>query len=320
MQIRDNKMKSELRKDYLLNKYVIITPGRAKRPRDITEQTILHRDKECVFCPENVEKKLITDKIGEKTWDVLAIKNKFPAVTLNNKKAYGAQEVIIETNKHGKELSELNEKKIEDVLRMYQRRTEAISKIPAQGWSASGGKKMDYVLVFKNNGSKAGASIMHAHSQVFATDIIPPDVQEEMTAVENYCAEHNRNPYADIIKKEIKSKRRIYSDKLVAAFCPYASAYHYEAWIFPQRLVDNITELNKPEIKTLAQVLKKILEKLHSLDVSYNFFMHQVISNPNQYFYIKIQPRDSIWAGVELGSGIVINSISPEVAAKFYRK
>lgn len=304
-------MKSEIRKDYLLNKYVIITPGRALRPRDISEQTVLHRDKKCVFCPENIEKKLILEKINKgKNWQTLAIKNKYPAITLNNAKAYGSQEVIIETPKHGFEFSEMSEQEIESVLNMYQKRTKALSKI----------KNIDYILIFKNNGSKAGASIMHAHSQIFATDIIPPDVQEEITAAEHYYTKHKRNAYEDIIKKERKSKRLIYIDETIAAFCPYASTYHYEAWIFPTRMVDNITELNAKEIKTFAAILKKILHKLNTLNISYNFFMHQVISNSNQYFFIKIQPRDSIWAGVELGSGIVINSVPPEEAAAFYRK
>ena len=66
--------------------------------------------------------------------------------------------------------------------------------------------------------------------------------------------------------------------------------------------------------------MKKILKKLHSLGLSYNYFMHQAVSNKDQHFYIKIQPRDSVWAGVELGSGLVINSVPPEVAAEFYRE
>jgi len=54
--------------------------------------------------------------------------------------------------------------------------------------------------------------------------------------------------------------------------------------------------------------------------LSFNFFLHQIISDRDQHFYLKIQPRDSVWAGVELGSGLVVNSISPEIAAKFYRE
>jgi len=303
-------MNSELRKDYFLNKYVLITPTRAKRPRDITEETVLRRRAPCVFCPKAISSKEIIDSIGDKTsWQVLALPNDYPAVTLKNKRAYGAQEVIVDTAKHGVEFGELSESEIFTVLKMYQRRTAALSKI----------KNLDYVLVFKNSGSKAGASLTHAHSQIFATDIIPPEVQEEITAAINYQTEHQRNAYEDIISKEIKSPRKIYADKLIAAFCPYASQFHYEAWIFPQRFVDNITELTEAELKAFAKILKKILLKLHRLNLSYNFFMHQVISNPNQYFYLKIQPRESTWGGVELGSGIIINSVAPEEAAKFYR-
>jgi UDPglucose--hexose-1-phosphate uridylyltransferase len=304
-------MDSELRKDYLLNKYVIITPGRSKRPRDIAEETVMRHNQPCVFCPQVIKQKKVTDRIGDKNnWQVLSLPNDYPAVTLTNKKAYGAQEVIIDTPKHGVELGELNESEILDVLKMYRRRTLALSKI----------KGLDYIIIFKNNGSKAGASIAHAHSQIFATNIIPPEVQEEIAAAINYQMENKRNAYLDIIKKEIKSPRKIYADKLVAAFCPYASQFHYEAWILPRRFADNITELTETELKAFAKVLKKILGKLHRLNLNYNFFMHQVISNSNQYFYLKIQPRDSIWAGVELGSGLVINSVAPETAAKFYRK
>ncbi|MCK4553437.1 DUF4931 domain-containing protein [Candidatus Parcubacteria bacterium] len=320
--------KSEIRKAYLLNKYVIITPGRLKRPRDIKEQTIIERTKPCPFCPEKINNADILDEISarggsratgghsafggkiSKNWQVLSLNNIYPAVTLDNKKAYGTQEVVIETPNHVKELAELPESQIELLLRMYARRTKAIAK----------NKKIDYILCFKNQGSKAGASIVHAHSQVFATHILPPEVHEELGLAQNYTIKHGICPYCDIIKKEMKTERRIFEDKYIAAFTPYASEYHYEAWIFTKRHLDNITKLNQAEFKSFARALKKILLKLHQLGLSYNYFLHQVISRRDQHFYLKIQPRDSIWAGVELGSGLVINSIAPEAAAKYYRK
>ncbi|MCD4693953.1 galactose-1-phosphate uridylyltransferase, partial [bacterium] len=85
-----------------------------------------------------------------------------------------------------------------------------------------------------------------------------------------------------------------------------------------KRHVDNISLLNEKEFSSFAKALKKILKKLNSLDLSFNFFLHNVISDKNQHLYLKIEPRDSVWAGVELGSGLVINSIPPEEAAKFY--
>ena len=118
----------------------------------------------------------------------------------------------------------------------------------------------------------------------------------------------------------MKSERKIYEDNYVAAFAPYASEFHYEAWVFTKRHIDNVDEMNKHELKSFSKAMKKILTKLGALDLSYNYFLHQLISNRDQHLYLKIQPRDSIWAGIELGSGLVINSISPEVAAKYYRE
>ncbi|OGF25728.1 hypothetical protein A2303_07050 [Candidatus Falkowbacteria bacterium RIFOXYB2_FULL_47_14] len=308
------KFKSEIRKAYLQDKYVIITPGRAKRPRDIKEETVIKRTAECPFCPGNIKNNILKDKImkpdEEKKWLVASIDNIFPAVTLDNKRAYGSQEVIIETRRHTDDLDDLNIDEIEQVLRMYARRTEVMSKID----------NIDYVLCFKNQGSKAGASIVHAHSQVFATDIIPPEVNSEIAAAQSYKIKHGTCPYCDIIKKEMHSERKIFEDRYVAAIAPYASEFHYEAWIFTKRHIDNITLMKPMEFRSFAAALKKILVKIGRLDLSFNYFLHQLISNHDQHLYLKIQPRDSIWAGIELGSGLIINSVSPETAAKYYRE
>ena len=121
--------KSEIRKDYLLDKYVIVTPGRIARPRDIKEETIISRLADCPFCPEKINPKNITDQIDAPEGEIISLKNIFPAVSLDNKNAYGAQEVIIETPDHKKELHNLGQTQIERLLRLYAKRTEALSKI-----------------------------------------------------------------------------------------------------------------------------------------------------------------------------------------------
>ncbi|MFH1482630.1 MAG: DUF4931 domain-containing protein [Patescibacteria group bacterium] len=304
-------IKSEIRKDYLLDKYAIITPGRASRPRDIKEQTIISRTGKCPFCSENIKPEKIIDsmKIADGS-SIISLGNLFPAVSLDNPMAYGEQEVIVETPDHNKELCDLLVEHIEQLLRFYARRTAIFSQ----------NKKIDYVLCFKNQGSKAGASIVHAHSQILATAILPPEIKEELRLARNYEKKYCRCPYCDIIKKEKVSERRVFEDKNIVAFTPYASQYHYEVWIFTKRHLDNITSLNNHEFISLAEALKKILVKLNSLDLSFNFFLHQAISVKGQHFYLKIQPRDSIWAGAELGSGLVINSVAPELAAEYYRE
>ena len=297
--------KPEIRQSLISNKSVIIAPNRAMRPNDIKNKPKLG----CPFCKKNVNQKNVVDKIKINDDEITCLKNIFPAVSLNNKKAYGTQEVIIETQNHQNDLSHFSLEHFVSLLEMYTRRTKAIAK----------NKKIDYILCFKNQGLEAGASLAHAHSQIFATGIIPGDLKEEKRLALEYRLEHNRCAYCDIIKKEMKSKRKIYSDKYVAAFAPDASQFHYEAWIMTKRHVDNIVDLTLDEKKSIAKVLKQLALKMSSLNLSFNYFLHNVISDKQQHFYIKIQPRDSVWAGIELGSGLIINSVSPEDAAKYYR-
>lgn len=306
------KPKSEFRKHYFLNKYVIITPARFKRPRDVHEETIHDKNDNCGLCPSGIEKGLILDYLGAKSrWLVMVLKNKFPAVTLNNKKAYGEQEVIIETPDHGVDMANLSIEQIELVLEMYVRRAEKLAK----------NKKLNYLLIFKNSGSKAGASLHHSHSQIFATELLPPIVEESLAEAKKYLSKTGRCPLCDVVRQEMKAKKRlILENKEIAVIAPYASEYHYEAWLVTKRHLDNIVDLNSRELKSLAAALKKILTKLHQLNLSYNFSFEQVVNDREQHFCLKIQPRDSVWAGVEMNSGLIINSVPPEEAAKFYRK
>ncbi len=305
-------MKPEIRKDYIQEKYVIIAPLRKKRPHQIEKPQISEaQDQTCVFCPEQVNKVKDLLTIGPlKNWRIKVIKNIFPAVSLDNPNAYGTQEVVIETPEHVRELDDLPEKHIADLLEVYALRTKEISK----------NKKIQYILIFKNNGGRAGASIIHSHSQIFATAFLPPHLIDKSQRVQAYKLNNGNCVYCDVIQKELKSERIIYKDKNVIAFAPYASMHNYEAWIMPLRHVDNITCLTKNEKDSFAKTLKIILKKINALGLSYNFYFHQVINDEDQHLYMKITPRGSVWAGVEIGSGLVINPVPPEDAAEYYRK
>jgi len=314
--------KNELRKDYIQEKYVIIAPRRGKRPHDTkVPETEKSKTASCVFCPEDLKgSDLLIKKYncsihkkknnGFSDWDIFVLRNKFPAVTIDNPKAYGTQEVVVETPDHFAELEDLSIKHISKLLDVYALRTKRISQ----------NKKIEYILIFKNNGGRAGASLQHSHSQIFAADFLPPHLFDKSQRVQAYKLENGTCVYCDVIEKETKGPRIIYRDKYVIAFCPWASIYNYEVWIMPIRHLDNVTQLNSSERVSFAKILKKILGKISDLGLPYNFYFHQVIFDEDQHLYMKITPRGSVWAGVEIGSGIVINPIAPEDAAKYYRE
>ncbi len=308
------QVKSEIRKDYIQEKYVIIAPKRGKRPHELKitapVKPIVSNDA-CIFCPHNLLSVPSLYQQGPKAnWQIKVIKNKYPAVSLNNPKAYGQQEIVIETGDHVKEMEDLSVKQIADILKAYAARTKSIAK----------NKKIEYILIFKNNGGSAGATLQHTHSQIFATQFLPPHLLDKSQRQQQYKLQHKSCVYCDVIKKEAKGPRLIWQDKQVIAFTPYASNFNYEAWILPKKHYDNITDLTAKDRLSWARILKHILNKISQLNLPYNFYFHQVINDNDQHLYMKIVPRGSIWAGVEIGSGLVINPILPEEAAKYYRE
>jgi len=306
-------MKPEIRKDYIQEKYVIIAPKRGKRPHDTIKPKEHHKRlvSSCIFCPHNLMKiHSLYLKGAKKDWQINVIANKYPAVSLDNPKAYGQQEVVIETPDHTEELENLSTDHIADLLQAYSERTKAISK----------NQKIEYILIFKNDGGIAGASLQHAHSQIFATKFLPPHLLDKSQRQQAYKVKTGNCVYCEVVAKEAKGPRLVYKDEYVIAFTPYASMFNYEVWIMPLRHLDNITELNNNERKSWAKILKHILQKISQLDLPYNFYFHQVINDNDQHLYMKIVPRGSVWAGVEIGSGLIINPIPPEDAAEFYRQ
>lgn len=308
--------RSAIRRDYLLAQEVIISPGRAARPKNqkVTKSKIDQRvAASCFFCPEKLDYNNVIELLpanSAKKWQVAAINNIYPAVEMDNHQALGKQEVIIDTPRHEQSLAEVTIDQLAMVLKMYARRTIALSKQPP----------LDYILCFKNYGHDAGASLEHSHSQVFATKMLPLAIRAELSAAKRYRRRTGHCPHCDMILKEVAATERlVWQDHNVAVIAPHASRFPYEAWILPRRHQDNIGQASQVELRSLATGLSLILRRLQALGMAYNICLHQVISATDQHFIIKVQPRGNIWAGVEIGSGLIVNSMPPEEAAIFYR-
>lgn len=308
-----NPERPEIRKDYIQDKFVIIAPRRGTRPHDVSyeeDRKATRRGTQCWFCPPAINHQQPLAVVGtKKRWQIFVIPNKYPAVSLDNPHAYGVQEVVVETPHPDQQLEELPVSQIESLFKIYAQRLRDIQA----------NRHIQYVLIFKNNGGRAGASIQHAHSQIFATEFLPPHLFDKSQQVQKYKLRTGRCVYCDVIKKESTSPRAVYQDNFVIAFTPYASIHNYEIWILPKRHFDNITDLTPNERRAWSTILKKVLKKVTKLGLPYNYYFHQVVNDEDQHLYMKIAPRGSVWAGVEIGSGLIINPISPEDAAHYYR-
>lgn len=310
---------SEIRKDYILERYVIIASGRAMRPDILKKENDANEDNaRCFFCPGNEDKTPKTIMQVPKTgdWEMRVFENKFPVVDRSSKKgniaekndlhrckdAYGCHEVLVETPRHLEQMWDYGSEKIADLLELY---AERINKL-----SMDEGVK--HVAVFKNQGKDAGASQVHSHSQIIAYNHIPEEIRAKEEAIKDYdcCA------YCKIIDIEKQSGRAIYDDENVAAFAPYASRFPFEAWFFPKRHILSLAEANDLEIKSLAEALDRALKKLKLLDAPFNLYIQE--GYKDMHFHIVLAPRLGKWAGFELASGTIVNTVPPENAAEFY--
>lgn len=307
-------IKSERRKDYVQDKYVIIAPHRQVRPHAAVKPTVPEIGRQravCPFCPPAILKERDLQRVGPRDdWRILVKKNLYPAVTPDNPKAYGVQEVVIETPDHDKHLEELPIAQIVELFDVYAERTRELMANP----------RLEYILIFKNDGGPAGASLRHSHSQIFATDFIPPHLVDKSRKVFEYRLRHGSCVYCDVLARESRGPRRVWQDEHVVAFTPYASMHNYELWILPRRHFDNVTDMAPAEKRSWARALKLALKAVAKLGLPYNYYFHQVVHDADQHLYLKITPRGSVWAGVEIGSGVIINPVAPEAAAAYYRR
>lgn len=311
----------ELRKDYILDRYVIIATERAKRPDEFISASAPKKESTlCYFCPGNehtTPAEFSRYPENSNKWQIRVFPNKFPAVKPEGKyevttdnlfytysDSYGSHEVIVETPHHDETLSDLSRERIALVLKTFRERISFNLKNPF----------IKYVSVFKNKGEKAGTSIQHTHCQLIANNIIPEIIKEKENAVQKYgyC------PYCAIIEREKNSYRRCYENNTFIAFAPYASRFPFEIWLFPKRHMIKMDELNENEYDDASELLKKILLKLKSLNADYNFYLQYGLKN--MHLHIEICPRISTWAGYELSTGNIINTMPPEKAAEFYRQ
>jgi UDPglucose--hexose-1-phosphate uridylyltransferase len=334
----------ELRKDLVTGRWVIIATERGKRPSDFKPEPAEVQDTaNCPFCaghegmtpPEIYALRPGGTKPNTSGWRVRVVPNKYPALGIDDplvKKGvglydvmsgFGAHEVVIETPDHCRPIHELSVDEIRDVIEVYRHRVEDLH----------GDIRFRYVLIFRNEGAQAGASLLHPHSQIIATPITPKRVKEELQGAEAYFKARERCVFCDMIHYEKDAGSRIVheTDQFIS-FCPFASRFPFEILLFPKQHESNFHALQGRE-RELALALKMTMDKLYTAlrRPQYNYVIHTAPNlfprrgywqtiHEDYHWHFEIMPRLTRVAGFEWGTGFYINPTPPEQAAKYLRE
>ena len=331
----------ELRKDPIVGRWVIISTDRAKRPTDFAREDLTMKGGFCPFCPGNENKTPPEIQAYRPAngggpaakntpgWSVRVVPNKFPALGIegtidrqadgmfDRMNGVGAHEVIIETPEHNLSLATMPAKKIEDVLWAYRDRILDLKK----------DRRFKYILIFKNHGDPAGASLEHAHSQLIALPIVPIYVTEEIMGAKQYFLYKERCVFCDVIRQESDAAVRVVdenSDFLTIA--PYAPRFPFETWILPKRHESAFENSSTQVFENLAVALKTLLMKADRVldNPPYNLVIHtspvQDSTNDHYHWHVEFMPKLTKTAGFEWGTGFYINPTPPEEAARFLRE
>ena len=336
---------NEVRKDYLLNRWVVIAKERKKRPTDFVNNNKIANKGICPLCPGNEHMtppavlvynfsegkiKKEKDKKGFtfKDWSVRVIPNLYPVFKPPKQKNYeikekstsafqaiGHHEVIIESSCHEEHLGIARPSQIIQVIEAYLDRIKTLSK----------NNYVKHISIFRNYRPEAGASLAHPHSQLIATPCIPTILNQEKKASKMFWDKNCKCCFCDILDKEKKSPRFIWENNSFLVFTPWASVNPLEFWIMPKMHHSNMLDMSEMEKKDLAEVLRVSLGGLKNVVNSppYNFGFHSLIDEKTTDYYhwhLEVYPRLNIWAGFEKSTGMFINVISPEDAALELRK
>ncbi|MFA5059090.1 MAG: galactose-1-phosphate uridylyltransferase [Candidatus Omnitrophota bacterium] len=329
---------AELRKDPIVGRWVVVNTKDSWGPQDFDKEEHHYKQEAiCQFCygrehqtPSEIEAvRPHNTKADTQGWMVRVIPNKFPVLRIEGElkrsglgifdtmNGIGAHEIIIETPNHRKSLADLTNEEILSVVKKYQSRSKSLAE----------DKRFKYILIFKNFGDSAGASLEHGHTQLIALPMVPKYVLEELEGSKYYYEYRGRCIFCDMINQEYQDKERIVAEnKDFICFCPYVPRYPFETWIIPKKHsapFNSITEEEQYHLScSLGEVLRRMKVALNN--PSYNFFLHTAPvgyeNNESYHWHIEIIPKLTRVAGFEWGTGFYLVPTSPDLAAKYLRE
>jgi UDPglucose--hexose-1-phosphate uridylyltransferase len=325
---------SELRKDPVIGRWVIISTERAKRPSDLLVAPSKPRGGFCPLCPGNEDKTppevfvIPGDPSKNSDWALRVVPNKFPALTregslqkrsdgmYDTMNGVGVHEVIIETPDHDATFSSMTVAEFTNILLAFKNRLNVLKQ---EG-------NLHYIVVFKNCGEPAGSTLEHPHSQLIALPIIPRRVIEKLDGSQAYFAQKRQCVFCDMIQQELDDGRRLveHNDDFVA-FEPFAPRFPFETHILPRRHLPAFEDTDNHTLQAMAEIMRAVFKRINKAlgFPPFNFMLHTAPFNKDvdefYHWHLEIIPRLTKVAGFEWGSGFYINPTPPEQAAEALR-
>lgn len=334
----------ELRTDPVLHQRVIVAPDRAARPFVLTPDVAEEAIQRCAFCrgqeaqtPDSVL--LVPNSVD--AWRVRVIPNRYPALTMSasaspaapasatgpgqagaidtfpRERGLGIHEVVIEHPEHVTQSTALSSEQWKHILFAWRERVRSLQQQPG----------IEQVIVFKNNGAGAGASMEHVHSQILATPFLSRLTRDRLIAAEKHQREHGSNLWLDILNRERQIGSRLVLDgNEFAVFCPFASRFPGEMCLLPSTHQPDFSAVPDNQLPALAATLHESLQRLQSLffEAPFNLVVQTApVNDPRRalfQWHIEIIPRTTSFGGLELGHDLWINTTSPESAAARMRE
>lgn len=328
---------SEIRQNLLTGEWVIVAPERARRPADLCKPhsaagTVPARSETCPFCPGN-EKVAAEERFRlagpDGDWRVRSLVNKFSVLVPGGEAAFtadplgqrvsgvGLHEVIVEHRRHDLGPATAGAAALREVLGVWRQRFTAFYADP----------RIRHVVVFKNHGEDAGASQQHPHSQIVGLPMAPGQVEERRERVRRFFAERGRCLGCFLLEQELAAGARVVqaTDDFVA-YIPFAALSPFHLWIFPRHHRACFGDLDDAHLAAFADVLCGVLGRLYTAlgNPAFNLVLRSLGPReghaPDFHWYLSIVPRVCKAAGFELGSGMYVNSASPEGNAGILRQ
>jgi len=319
----------KLRQNIVTGDWVVISPERSKRPEDyITEASPKHGiPDDCPFCVSKNNAYRFSIKEAE-TDNIYVIPNKYPAFSkedalvlegnefYNDTKSVGGHEVII-LKDHEQDIYDDGQAIVSELIGVYKHRLNFYEQDPA----------VQYSMIIHNHGPEAAASIDHPHSQLFASPIVPSYVEKEILGSKKYFEENQRCVFCDINKTEKGSNRRIiYENSSFLVYTFFAARFPFEYWIVPKAHLARFEKIDARLQEDLADAMHAAMGKLNkALNYPpFNYWIHTLSQraaegDEHYHWHLEVAPRVSKFGGYEMGSGMVIDVVSPEVAANFLK-